>query len=108
MSLGAKQLEFPMVRRGKHAAAWERFHAANPQVAEGLRDLALELRGAGVARWSIRDLFAVLRHTRAVQTRGSAFKLNNSLAAYYARHLAATVPALAGFFETRESEADRV
>lgn len=100
-----EQREFPMAHEDPHRQMWLKFHAANPHVFDALRHLAFELADVGVVRWSIRDLFAVLRHDEALKTKGTVWKLDNTLCAIYARELMAAEPRLVGFFETRETKA---
>jgi hypothetical protein len=91
-------------RMGK---AFRKFHGENPGVYYELRKLAIDLHGRGRERYGIAGLFEVLRWQRAMTIVGDeAFKLNNNYRAFYARMLMHNDPALAGFFATRESEAD--
>lgn len=77
------------------------FHRLNPQVAETLRIMALDMIRRGVRQWSTKAAFEILRWQYALQTRGSSYKLDNSLTSSYARFLMDREPRLAGFFETR-------
>ncbi len=82
------------------------FHAANPHVYTELRRMAVNLKGQGTMRYGIGSLFEVLRWRYAMQTQGSAFKLNNNWRSRYARLLMDEVAELDGFFETRELQSE--
>jgi len=79
----------------------QKFHADNPHVYSELVSLARQLRGLGHERYSIKGLWEVLRHRRAMQTNASDFKLNNNYTAHYARWIMDREPDLSGFFATR-------
>lgn len=81
---------------------FEQFHASNPHVYEALRKLALEMRGRGIPRYSIKGLFEQLRWLYALQTQGEEYKLSNDLTSRYVRLLIERNPELNGFFSTRE------
>jgi hypothetical protein len=81
---------------------WE-FHQNNPTVYTQLRDLAIQLKNAGHRKYGMKGLFEVLRWQRALQTRGSTFKLNNNYTALYARLLMHNELSLSNFFDLRES-----
>jgi hypothetical protein len=100
------QQEFPMVQETPMAAAFRKFHEANPGVLAALVQMALEVRATGRTRWSIANLFEVLRWKEGIATSGRRFVLNNNYRAFYARRIMETVPTLAGFFRLRESDAD--
>jgi hypothetical protein len=88
----------------KHRAAFEAFHAANPQVYRALEKLAFKLKNKGVNRWGIKALWEVLRYEMAIATDAPArgYALNNNLTAHYARELMRRNPEdLANFFELR-------
>ena len=101
-----EQLEFPMVQVMPMSAAFRKFHDANPWVVSALIQMALEVRRAGHTRWSIANLFEVLRWKEGIHTNGRRFVLNNNYRAFYARWIMRAVPMLDGFFCTRGSEAD--
>lgn len=77
------------------------FHAANPQVYDALRRLALQMRRRGVQQYGIAGLYEVLRHETTLNSTGDEYKLNNSYRSFYARLLMEQEPELAGFFATR-------
>ena len=83
------------------------FHAANPDVYDELRDMAIAAIRRGRDRLGIAQLFEVLRWNRSVETKFDSFKLNNSFRSFYSRMLMEKEPVLAGVFETRSSEADK-
>jgi hypothetical protein len=51
-------------------------------------------------------LMRVERHQDGLTSRGSQWKLDNSMRSHYARLLMATTPDLHGFFETRQLRSD--
>lgn len=78
-----------------------RFHAANPHVAERLREIAVDMVEHGAKRVGIGLCFEVLRWS-AIRTRGDdEWKLNNDYRSRYARMLADADPMLADVFEFR-------
>ena len=80
------------------------FHASNPQIAERLAEMALDLRSRGFDRYSIKALYEILRHDYSLQLGPNAepFRLSNDFTSRYARLLMNEWSALEGFFETRE------
>jgi hypothetical protein len=90
----------------KHEQKFREFHAANPEVYQQLRALALQLHRRGRPRYGIGALVEVLRWNRAIQTTDEDYKINHNYKAFYARLLMKQEPELAGFFETRVSDAD--
>ena len=96
----------PEHERGQTLAErFQAFHQANPHVYAALRGMALAMKRRGMAHYSIKAMWEVLRF-QAIATHGDAYKLNNDYTAMYARKLMAEVPELDGFFETRKSKAD--
>ncbi len=92
------------------------FHEANPHVYTGLRELALEAKRRGRGRYSVEQLYCILRWHRSIRTRGAGtivtqtgtaapaeveLKLNDHYTSRYARMLMALNPELVGFFQTR-------
>jgi len=86
---------------------WQAFAAANPHIERLLVASARELVNAGHRRLSMRMLWEHLRfrYATSVLRRDSIAALNNNHAPFYAKHLMATYPDLAGVFETRERAA---
>ena len=78
------------------------FHAENQYVFDALAAVCLEMREAGVERWSIKAAYEVVRYNGLVRRDGRTYKLNNNHTAHYARWLMERVPGLEGFFATRE------
>mgnify|MGYP001558648423 FL=1 len=88
-------------------AAFERYHADNPQVYEAALRFALDLKRRGRKRLGMKAVFERLRWWSNVEaTAGDSLKLNNNMTAYYARRIMQQTPELAGFFETRRSKGD--
>ena len=67
------------------------------------RDRSLTLRRRGWRHFSIDAIWHSVRFDAAVKVGPDAdgYKLNNDFTSHMARHLMATEPELAGFFETR-------
>ena len=91
---------------GPAAAAFEQFHAANPQVYRALRSFAFEARRRGARRIGIRMAWERLRWWSQFEVSrtgpDSEWKLNNNWTRFYARRLMRNEPELAGLFETRD------
>lgn len=87
-----------------HSERFEAFHAANPHVFEGLKELALKAAGKGYRKLGIRMIWEVLRWNRMMQTRdpNGDFKLNDHYHSRYARLLMEREPLLDGLFHLRE------
>lgn len=77
------------------------FHRSNPQVYEGLRRLALQLKRRGRRQYGIKSLIEALRWHQAMETTDPDYKLNNNWSSFYARLLMESEPELDGFFELR-------
>lgn len=86
----------------KIAAQFQVFHEGNPWVYERLKNLALNMKRAGIHHYGIAGLFETLRYEVSLQTRSvDGFKLNNNFGALYARELARKEPELENFFKFR-------
>jgi hypothetical protein len=81
--------------------AFEKFHAANPQIYRELVARARRAHDAGARRIGIGMLFEILRWRHILRTGGDEFKLNNNYRSYYARLIMLREPDLEGIFETR-------
>lgn len=78
------------------------FHAANPDVYDGLVRLARAGKARGAKKLGIEQLYAVLRWETFMRTsRDSGFKLNDHFTSRYARLIMEQEPDLAGIFEIR-------
>jgi hypothetical protein len=82
--------------------AFDEFDAENPEVWKEFRRIAFELIEKGFKRYGAKAIFEVIRYKKAIETNGSEFKLNNNLAAYYARKFINLYPNHADFFQTRK------
>jgi len=80
------------------------FHRANPHVYRAFVTMALEAKAKGRGAWSSVLIFEVLRWS-SLQTTGEEWKLNNNFRAFYSRMAMRDIPALDGFFRTREMKA---
>lgn len=92
------------------ADKFERFHAANPELYREIVRQARELiEATGARRISMQGLIEVARHRIQIVTRRTdSYKINNDVAAFYARLVAHQEDDLADVFERRSSpEADR-
>jgi hypothetical protein len=85
---------------------WWSFHCQNLGVYDALRLLALDLKRRGFRKVGVALLFERLRWEYFLQTRGDAYKLNNSFRALYARFLMSREPELRNFFETRRQPSE--
>ncbi len=84
------------------------FHHANPHVYRTIVAFAYQWKSAGHDKCSMKMLFEVLRWEYGITTRSTdGFTLNNSYTSRYTRLIHANEPDLAGFFNTRQLEADR-
>jgi uncharacterized protein YbjT (DUF2867 family) len=93
-------------RVARAAAAWHRFHMANPQVWELFERFSLALAATG-RRGGARLVWERMRWELITTTRGAVeFKLNDHFPPFYARLFLERHPELAGFFETRTALAD--
>ncbi len=98
----------------KTETAFEKFHAANPQVYQMFIALAREAKNKGYKRFSAEIIFNVIRWktilkaTSTVRTTEGekAIKLDNNHKAFYSRKLMKEFPEFDKFFETRKSNAD--
>jgi hypothetical protein len=83
------------------AEQFEAFHRMNPAVLRAIVRIARDQRNAGWERGSINLIYERLRWLWAIQTQGSAYRLNNNHRAYYARLAMSADPVLDGYFEVR-------
>ena len=91
-----------MREEDKIAANFATFHTANPWVYTRLRDLALNMKRAGVDHYGISGLYETLRYEASLTAKDAeGFKLNNNYAALYARMLAQNESELQEFFKFR-------
>jgi hypothetical protein len=104
--LDIQPLSFPVPEQGETIqAAFERFHAANPQVYSNLVALARQQKAFGRDHVGIGMLFEVLRWQHSLQTTGDDFLLNNNFRSRYARLIQQREPELAAMFNVRELRA---
>lgn len=82
------------------------FHASNPHVADALEQLAEQWLAAGNRKVGMKALVERLRWESGIRTEGSAYRLNNSWPAFYARLLIERRPEWADCIETRRAVAD--
>jgi len=83
------------------------FHRANPHVLAAMRRTALSAKRRGYKKWSIWGVLQVLRWEQHTPTATEdPWRINNSFTPIYARVLMHIEPALAGFFETRQTDID--
>ena len=102
MPIAQSRFAFDVASEAKFAEWCEQ----NQAVLDLLTKYALEAKRSGRERLSINLLFERARWYSTVETHGDAWKLNNNWRSFVARKLMADVPELAGFFETRKSQAD--
>lgn len=84
---------------------FQSFHTLNPHVYDALVVISRHKQQMGFSRVSMRGLFELLRETRSFQTKGEAYKLNNSYTPHYSRLLLTNEPELGHLFERRERQA---
>jgi hypothetical protein len=63
--------------------------------------VSLEMKRAGLRRWSINAAFEVVRY-QYVLAGGRVYKVNNNHRSFFARWIMRDIPELAAFFGTRE------
>lgn len=78
-----------------------RFHANNPQVADRLREIAVDMVAHGAKRIGIGMVYEIARWSSMRTRRDEGWLLDNSFRSRYARLLADADPRLAGVFEFR-------
>ena len=88
------------------AERFAEFHAQNPHVADALERLAEQWLAAGNRKVGMKALVERLRWESGIRTEGSAYRLNNSWPAFYARLLIQRRPEWADRIETRRAQAD--
>jgi len=95
----------PIVKPTGHTLEqrFKSFHELNPHVYEALVTLSRHKQQMGYTRVSMRGLLELLRETRAFQTRGDTYKLNNNYTPFYSRLLAEEEPELGALFQRREA-----
>lgn len=81
----------------ERAVAWI---AANPEAVARFAQIALDLHRRG-ERMGAKGIVEVLRWQHVTTNTDERWLWNNSYTAYIARHVMATWPELAGYFETR-------
>ena len=81
---------------------FEIFHDANPHVYRAILALCRKATIRGLAKWSIRGIFEILRWESGLETAGNAWKLNNNFAALYARMVMRHHWEYRKFFEIRK------
>jgi hypothetical protein len=110
----AAQLELPIAdlvvpeyeATASLAERFAAFHAANPHVADALERLAEQWLAAGNRKVGMKSLAERLRWEAGIRTTGSAWRINNSHVAFYARLLIERRPEWADCIETRRALAD--
>lgn len=83
--------------------AFEAFHAENPEVYRLFSRFSFDAASAGHRHYSADAIMHRVRWHTGVETTNHAFKINNNLVAYYARHFMNRNPHMRGFFHTRQS-----
>ena len=83
------------------------FNTANPHVADALEILADQWLAAGHRKVGMKALVERLRWESGIRTQGSAYRINNSHVAFYARLLIERRPEWAECIQTRRALADQ-
>ena len=89
------------------ADRFNEYDQSNPQVWQLFKQFARDAYQAGHGRFSAQSIIERIRWKTSVETRGGEFKINNDFAAFYARKYHEAFPQLDGFFQPRESQAER-
>ena len=83
-------------------AKFHEYHEQHPQVWEAFKAECFRLRAAGVARCGVKGIMEDLRRDPQLQREASsAFKINNTLTAMYARYIVQEHPEFKTFFKFR-------
>lgn len=98
--------DFAAAKRDPRIAAFEEFHAANPQVYEAFKRFAREAKSK-VARYSSDAILHRIRWFSTIETNDPSWKINDHWSAFYARMLIRDDPSFTGFFELRRAVADK-
>lgn len=88
--------------RHKNQAAFDKYHADNPQVYRWLVDKARTAKARGRKKYAIKALIELIRWHYRVETLSEDFKIPNNHAPFYARLIMAENPELADFFNVHE------
>lgn len=98
----AEQLAMMFEERARLDIAFDKFHAAHPEVYVQIVALCREWRGHGRARWAIDDAFSIgwQRHMAGLPADGEKFKLPNNHRSRYSRLVMKREPDLVDIFET--------
>jgi hypothetical protein len=83
-------------------AAFNKFHAENPDVFRLFVRFTREAIAAGHKRYSAHAILHRIRWHTSVETRGDAFKINDHFAPMYSRLFMREFPQHDGVFETRD------
>jgi hypothetical protein len=82
---------------------FEKFHKLNPHIMAKMIDLAFLAKANGHKHIGLKMIAERLRWYYTVEVKGSEpYRINNSYVSRYARRIMNQVPALRGFFKTRE------
>lgn len=96
----------PTEHAGRIEAAFRKFHADNPHVADKLEAMAAEWFSKGHPTVAIKMLWEALRWQQGISVETSdAYRLNNNYTARYARLLIQRRPEWAARIKTRELRA---
>jgi hypothetical protein len=80
--------------------------AANAHVYRTFCRMALDAQRRGMARWSAKGIFEVMRYMGFATMGAESYKLPNDFTSRFSRRAMAEHPCLVGFFETRELKAE--
>jgi hypothetical protein len=100
-------LNTPLPEQNRLTKAFDKFHAANPQVWQEFESAALTMARTGRKRYGAKTIWEVMRYRRDLQTTGTKYKLNNNYTAYYARLFKQEYPEFSEFFELRIAKGER-
>ena len=80
---------------------FKEFHSQNPDVYQGFKNLAFEMKNTGRTRYSAQAIIYVLRWESDLKTTGDVFKINNDFTSIYSRLMCHHYPEFRNFFELR-------
>jgi hypothetical protein len=84
----------------KKQVAFEKYHAANPEIWEKFKELTFQLIKAGRKHFSADAILHTIRFNTAIRG-GQDYKLNNNYSSMYSRLFTSNFPEHKDFFEQR-------
>lgn len=91
----------PAVKPGPYDAAAQEFHSAHPEVYRLFAGMARRAIGRGLAKFSARTIWEVIRWESTAGEHAGEFKLNDHFCPWFARKYLQEPECPPGFFELR-------